>query len=164
MFVKIVIKNNRLIKQSCTEESNITILSLMLWIVSVTHLISTPWFPRYFDRNKPKSDLKKFPWITSPTIIMLWRYPWEIFLGSDFGLFYQVPRNQGLLYSVTDTIDTYVFRALMKNGDVGLSSAAAFYQSIVCFITIIVFNAIIRKMSKEDLLLFKERGLLNERT
>jgi len=38
----------------------------------------------------------------------------------------------------------------MKNGDIGLSSAAAFYQSIVCFITIMIFNAIIRKFSKED--------------
>ena len=72
---------------------------------------------------------------------------------SDFGLFYQVPRNQGLLYPVTDTIDTYVFRALMKNGNIGLSSAAAFYQSIVCFITLLIFNSIIRKVSEEDALL-----------
>ena len=69
---------------------------------------------------------------------------------SDFGLFYQVPRNQGLLYGTTDTIDTYVFRALLKNGDIGLSSAAAFYHSIVCFITIMLFNALIKKISKED--------------
>ena len=57
-----------------------------------------------------------------------------------------------MLYNVTDTIDTYVFRALLQNGDIGLSSAAAFYQSIVCFITIVVFNALVRKLSKEDAL------------
>ena len=71
---------------------------------------------------------------------------------SDFGLFYQTPRNQGLLYSVTDTIDTYVFRALMNNGNIAMSSAAAFYQSIVCFITILVFNGIIHRISKDDAL------------
>jgi putative aldouronate transport system permease protein len=84
------------------------------------------------------------------TIIMLVTLSMGRIFRSDFGLFYQVPRNQGLLYGVTDTIDTYVFRALMKNGDIGLSSAAAFYQSIVCFITILIFNALIRRVSKED--------------
>lgn len=88
--------------------------------------------------------------LLKPTIIMLVTLSMGNIFRSDFGLFYQVPRNQGLLYSVTDTIDTYVFRSLMKNGDVGLSSAAAFYQSIVCFVTILVFNAIIRKTSKEN--------------
>lgn len=90
--------------------------------------------------------------LLKPTIIMLVTLSMGNIFRSDFGLFYQVPRNQGLLYSVTDTIDTYVFRALMKTGDIGLSSAAAFYQSIVCFVTILVFNAIIRKSSKEDAL------------
>ena len=71
---------------------------------------------------------------------------------SDFGLFYQVPRNQGLLYAATDTIDTYVFRSLLQNGNIGLSSAAAFYQSIVCFITILLFNWLIRRVSKENAL------------
>lgn len=87
-----------------------------------------------------------------PTIIMLVTLSMGNIFRSDFGLFYQVPRNQGLLYSVTDTIDTYVFRALITRGDIGLSSAAAFYQSIVCFVTILVFNGVIRKISKEDAL------------
>ncbi len=90
--------------------------------------------------------------LLKPTIIMLTTLSVGNIFRSDFGLFYQVPRNQGLLYPVTDTIDTYVFRALMKNGNIGLSSAAAFYQSIVCFITIMIFNGLIRKLSKEDAL------------
>ena len=90
--------------------------------------------------------------LLKPTIIMLTTLLMGNIFRSDFGLFYQVPRNQGLLYSVTDTIDTYVFRALLKNGDIGLSSAAAFYQSVVCFVTIVFFNSIIRKVSKEEAL------------
>lgn len=90
--------------------------------------------------------------LLKPTIIMLTTLSMGNIFRSDFGLFYQVPRNQGMLYQATDTIDTYVFRALMKNGNIGLSSAAAFYQSIVCFITILIFNGIIRKISKEDAL------------
>lgn len=86
------------------------------------------------------------------TMIMLVTMSMGQIFRSDFGLFYQVPRNQGLLYAATDTIDTYVFRALLQNGNIGLSSAAAFYQSIVCFITILIFNGIMRKLSKEDAL------------
>lgn len=90
--------------------------------------------------------------LLKPTIIMLVTLSMGRIFRSDFGLFYQVPRNQGLLYNVTDTIDTYVFRALMKNADIGLSSAAGFYQSVVCFITILLFNWLIRKISKENAL------------
>ena len=90
--------------------------------------------------------------LLKPTIIMLTTLSMGRIFRSDFGLFYQVPRNQGLLYNVTDTIDTYVFRSLMKTGDIALSSAAAFYQSVVCFITIMIFNALVRKFSKENAL------------
>ena len=91
--------------------------------------------------------------LLKPTMIMLVTLSMGRIFRSDFGLFYQVPRNQGLLYNVTDTIDTYVFRSLMgRTSDIGLSSAAAFYQSVVCFITILLFNWLIRKVSKEDAL------------
>ena len=69
---------------------------------------------------------------------------------SDTGLFYQVTKNSGVLYDVTDTIDTYVFRALIGGSNLGMTSAAAFYQSIVCFCMVVIFNAIVRKMSKEN--------------
>ena len=44
----------------------------------------------------------------------------------SFGLFYQVPMNSGMLFSVTQTIDTYVYRGLMEQGNIGMSSAAEF--------------------------------------
>ncbi len=90
--------------------------------------------------------------LLKPTTIMVATMSVGNIFRSDFGLFYQIPRNQGLLYNVTDTIDTYVFRALLQDGNIGLSSAAAFYQSIVCFVTIIIFNYVIRKSSSEDAL------------
>lgn len=90
--------------------------------------------------------------LLKPTIIMLTTLSMGNIFRSDFGLFRLVPKNQGMLYAVTDTIDTYVFRALMKGGNIGLSSASSFYQSIVCFVTILIFNFVIRKVSKEDAL------------
>lgn len=73
-------------------------------------------------------------------------------MGSDFGLFYQIPRDSGALYSVTQTIDTYVYRALMKTGNITMSMAASAYQSIVGFVLIMVANGIARKYSSENAL------------
>lgn len=71
---------------------------------------------------------------------------------SDFGLFYQVPMNSGALYNATNTIDVYVYNALLNIGDISMSSAAGFYQSIVGFIVVLVANGIVRKKSPENAL------------
>ena len=69
---------------------------------------------------------------------------------SDFGLFYQVPQDSGMLYSVTNTIDTYVYRALMQMNDVSMASAAGLYQSVVGFVLVMVCNAVVRKIDPES--------------
>lgn len=69
---------------------------------------------------------------------------------ADFGLFYQLPKNSGALYSVTNVIDTYVYRGLMNLGDIGMSSAAALYQSFVGLVLILVTNGIVRKVDNEN--------------
>lgn len=71
---------------------------------------------------------------------------------SDFGLFYQVPMNSGALYSVTNTIDTYVYRALMNFNDVGMSSAAGVFQSLVGFVVILAVNGTVRKIDRDNAL------------
>ncbi len=85
-----------------------------------------------------------------PTVITLFILNVGRMFYSDFGLFYQVPKNSGLIYSTTQTIDTFVYNQLMNQNNIGMSSAAGFYQSIVGFILVIIANAIVRKMSPED--------------
>lgn len=85
-----------------------------------------------------------------PTIITLTILSIGRMFYSDFGLFYQIPKNSGMLYNVTQTIDTYVYNALMTQNNIGMSAAAGFYQSIVGFILVIGANAVIRKISKEN--------------
>ncbi|MCD8232274.1 MAG: ABC transporter permease subunit [Clostridiales bacterium] len=72
--------------------------------------------------------------------------------ASDFGLFYQVPKNTGALYSTTQTIDVYVYNALMKNSDYGMSSAASVFQSVVGFALVMVTNTIVRRVDKNSAL------------
>jgi len=90
--------------------------------------------------------------LLKPTVITMCILQVGRIFYSDFGLFYQIPMNSGTLYSVTRTIDVYVYNALMKSSDFGMSSAASVYQSIVGFVMIIAVNAIIRKVSKENAL------------
>ena len=87
-----------------------------------------------------------------PTIITLTIMSVGQIFRSDFGLFYQIPRNSGSLLNVTNTLDTYVYRGLMERSDIGMSSAAGFYQSIVGFILVLVVNGIVRKKSRENAL------------
>lgn len=87
-----------------------------------------------------------------PTILMLLILSVGRMFYSDFGLFYQVPQNSGALYPVTNVIDTYVYRALLQLGDIGMSSAAGIYQSIVGCILVIIANVVVRKYSEESAL------------
>ena len=85
-----------------------------------------------------------------PTIIILTLMALGGIFRSDFGLFYQVPLNSGPLINVTQTIDTYVYRGLIQNNNVGMSSAAGLYQSVVGFVLVSVANGIVRKIDNES--------------
>lgn len=87
-----------------------------------------------------------------PTIITLVLLQIGRIFYSDFGLFFQVPMNSGPLYSVTNTIDTYVYRGLLQTNNVGMSSAAGLYQSVVGFLLVFTVNHVVSKLSKENAL------------
>ena len=72
----------------------------------------------------------------------------RLFSG-DFGLFYQTPRDVGLLYSTTDIINTYTFRALQE-GSIEKSAAVGLFQSLMGLILVVTTNGIVRKVSPEN--------------
>ena len=87
-----------------------------------------------------------------PTIITLTLMSIGKIFYSDFGLFYQVPMNSGVLVSTTNVIDTYVYRALIEQGNISMSSAAGVYQSLVGFCVVMLSNWIVRKVDKDQAL------------
>lgn len=114
--------------------------------------------PEYYEAAKLDGASKwmqirkiTLPMIT-PVIIILTLLGIGRIFYSDFGLFYQVPMNSGALFSTTNVIDTYVFRGLMQLGDIGMSSAAGFYQSLVGFVLVLTSNYIVRKIDKDNAL------------
>jgi len=69
---------------------------------------------------------------------------------SDFGLFFQVPMNVGMLLPATDVMDYYIFRMLRMTQNIDISAAAGFYQSFMGFAMIILSNLVIKKLSPEN--------------
>lgn len=90
--------------------------------------------------------------LITPVIVMLTLLGIGRIFYSDFGLFYQVPMNAGIISDTTNVIDTYVYKGLMVSGDMGMASAAGVYQSIVGFILVLGANLIVRKFSKDNAL------------
>lgn len=72
--------------------------------------------------------------------------------NADFALFWNVPMQNGALFSVTQVIDTYIYRVLMNTGNIGQSTAAGLLQNIVGFICIIGANAIVKKIDSDSTL------------
>ena len=85
-----------------------------------------------------------------PTVITVALLSIGKIFNSDFGLFYQVPQGSGLITNVTQTIDTFVYKALTTHSDIGMSAAASFFQSVIGFLLVMIFNAITNKISKEN--------------
>ena len=77
--------------------------------------------------------------------------------NTDIGLFYSVPMRSinGLLADVTTTLDTYVYVTFSSGGSastVNLSSAAAFIQSIIGFVLVLLSNMVVKKINPDYVL------------
>ena len=96
---------------------------------------------------------QQMKWVTLPlmrtVIIMMFIMAVGRIFYSDFGLFYQVPRDSNSLYNVTYTLDVFVYKQLMSS-TTGMASAAAFVQSVAGCITILAANAVVRNVDRES--------------
>lgn len=88
--------------------------------------------------------------LLKPTFITLVLFSIGSILRGQFELFYQLTGgSNGLLFNATDIIDTFVYRTLTKNFDVGMATAAGLYQSIFGFFMIMTVNALVKRKNKE---------------
>ncbi len=84
-----------------------------------------------------------------PTIIILFLMAIGGIFRGNFDMFFNLVGSNGLLYNVSDVIDTLTMRALITNNDFGMSSAMGFYQSILCFITVLIANKLVSRYDKD---------------
>lgn len=70
--------------------------------------------------------------------------------NSDFGLFYTVPLNSGSLFSVTQVIDTYIYRTMTATNNIGMSTAGGLLQNAVGFVFIMAANYVVKKIDEDS--------------
>ncbi|SEA62652.1 putative aldouronate transport system permease protein [Oribacterium sp. KHPX15] len=70
-------------------------------------------------------------------------------LSTDFGLFYQVTRNAGSLLATTETIDVFVYKALIEQTNYGFSAAASLIQNGIGCILLILASRIVAFIDPE---------------
>jgi putative aldouronate transport system permease protein len=123
---------------------------------SVIYLATMAGFDQELYEAAAMDGASRWRQIRGITIPLLWPITIMLFIlslgrifNSDFGLFYQIPMGQGPIIPVTQTLDTYTYRALMNMGDFGMAAAASFFQSVVGFVTILTANLVVRRMNPD---------------
>ena len=100
------------------------------------------------------TKLQQAWYITLPQLRMVLCISIILAMGSifraDFGLFSSVTLDSGRIYAVTDVIDTYIYRGLTKLANVGMSTAAGFYQSVVGLIMVLIANKVVTKIDPDS--------------
>lgn len=100
--------------------------------------------------------VKTFFYIIVPSLVPIISILTIMSIGNifraDFGLFYQLPRNIGVLYKTTDVIDTFIFRTMREIGDMGMSSAVGLLQSFVGLILVLLTNHVSKKINPDNAL------------
>ena len=84
-----------------------------------------------------------------PTMIILTLLAIGNIFRGDFQMFYQIIGNNGPLFNATDVIDTFTFRSLIQSGEVGMSAASCLYQSVFCFVTIMITNYLVKRYDND---------------
>lgn len=124
--------------------------SMVIYLASITGISE-----EYYEAAKiDGANIFQRTWhITLPmlknTFVILLLFALGGIMKGQFDLFYQMVGNNGLLFSTTDILDTYVYRSLRVTFDMGMATAAGVYQSIFGFILIMTVNTIIRKINKD---------------
>ncbi|MBQ8638925.1 MAG: sugar ABC transporter permease [Lachnospiraceae bacterium] len=84
-----------------------------------------------------------------PTVIILFLMSVGGIFRGNFDMFYNLVGNNGLLFNYTDVIDTLTMRALISSNNFGMASAIGLFQSVLCFITVLIANKLVSLYDKD---------------
>ena len=125
----------------------------VVYIATITGFDSSIYEAAQIDGANKFQIIKSItlPVLKTTIILMTLMGIGNIFRG-DFGMIYALVGDNSLLYKTTDVIDTYVYRALRQNPNLGFSTAVSFYQSVVGFVIVLISNKITRKVEPDSAL------------
>jgi len=84
-----------------------------------------------------------------PTMIIMFLLAMGNMFRGGLDMFFQVIGNNGILLPYADVIDAYVFRLLTSSADIGMAAAAGLFQSVLCFITVLIANFVVKKIEPD---------------
>lgn len=87
------------------------------------------------------------PLIRPTIIVMALLAVGKIFYG-DFGMIYSIIGDNGTLFSTTDVIDTFSYRAMRKLGNFGMASSVVLYQAVMGMVTVLIFNKVAKRVEQ----------------
>ncbi|MBO5070043.1 MAG: sugar ABC transporter permease [Roseburia sp.] len=129
--------------------------SMVLYLSNISGIDTTLYEAAVMDGANKRQQVRyiTLPCLKNVIVMMFILNVGKIFY-SDFGLFYQISGGaKGSIFNTTATIDTYVYNALKSNTPMGMTSAAAFFQSVACCITILLANWIVKKFDRDSALI-----------
>lgn len=123
---------------------------MVVYLATITGIDSTYYEAAVIDGASKWQQVRyiTLPIMKTVIVIMFIMAVGRIFY-SDFGLFYQVPHDSNSLHNSTYTIDVMVYK-MLKSATTGMASAAAFFQSVMGCITILIANWIVRRVDPDS--------------
>lgn len=123
---------------------------MVIYLATITSMDSTYYEAAVIDGATKWQQTR---YITIPlmkfVIVLMFILAVGHIFSTDFGLFFQVPRDSNSLYNVTTTVDVLVFKQL-KTATVGMASASSFLQSVLGCAMILTANWVVRRVDPDS--------------
>ena len=127
--------------------------STILYLAAITGIDATQYEAAAIDGA---SKWQQIWYVTIPNLRTMIAILFILNVGkifnADFGLFYSLPMQSGSLFSVTQVMDTFIYRVLMNTGNIGQSTAAGLLQNVVGLVFILGANTVVRKIDSDSAL------------
>lgn len=125
----------------------------IVYLATITGIDSSVYEAASVDgASKTQSIFKITLPLLKNTIIMLTIMNVGKIFNGDFGMIYAMVGSNSILFPTTDVIDTYLFRQMFENPNMGQTAAVGLVQSILGFSFVVLCNKVANKCSPESAL------------
>lgn len=121
--------------------------SMVVYMASITGIDSSLYESAVIDGATKWQQIKHITLpLLAPVISIMFIMNVGHIFSTDFGLFFQVTRDSNSLINVTQTLDVYVYKALMQSNNYNYSSAVSLLQSVLGCILLLITNKVVKKI------------------
>lgn len=129
--------------------------SSIIFLAAITGIPEELYESAQIDGANKRQQIMRItlPLLKPTVVILLLLALGRVFYG-NFEMIYSLVGENGLLFSTTNIIDTYTYRALRNLGNFGMTSAVGLYQAVMGLIAILFFNWLVKRIDPDEKGLF----------